>query len=103
MQDSRGLKLWGGLSAALHAAVLLLILLDLAGRRLPEPQEEAIAVELVAELPPQMAQGERPAPTPAPEPTPEPPPPPAPRPPGTPRPPPRPPPPAPPPPPPDNE
>lgn len=71
--QGRGLKLWGGLSAALHAAVLLLILLDLVPRRLPEPKEEAIAVELVAEAPPQMAQGERPAPTPAPEPTPEPP------------------------------
>lgn len=65
MQD-KGLKLWGGVSAALHAAVLLLILLDLVGRRLPEPMEEAIAVELVTEAPPQMAQAERPAPSPEP-------------------------------------
>ena len=50
MRD-RGLKLWGGLSAALHAAALLLILLDMVPRRLPEPKEEAIPVEVVAELP----------------------------------------------------
>jgi outer membrane biosynthesis protein TonB len=71
--QGRGLKRWGGLSAALHAAVLLLILLDLGTRKLPEPTEEAIAVELISESPPQMAQAERPAPAPSPEPTPEPP------------------------------
>ncbi|HYI82876.1 MAG TPA: energy transducer TonB, partial [Acetobacteraceae bacterium] len=67
------MKRWGGLSAALHAAVLLLVLLDLPGRRLPEPMEDAIAVELIAEAPPQMAQADRPAPAPSPEPAPEPP------------------------------
>jgi hypothetical protein len=72
MQD-RGLKLWGGLSAALHAAVLLLFMLDLVTRRMPEPVEQAIAVELVTEAPTQMAQAERPAPAPAPEPAPQPP------------------------------
>ncbi|WP_408871482.1 hypothetical protein, partial [Craurococcus roseus] len=74
MQDDKGLKLWGGLSAALHAAVLLVVLLGLVDRRrVPEPTEEAIAVELVTEAPPQMAQAERPAPAPSPEPTPQPP------------------------------
>src|SRR5918993_514455 len=71
MQEGRGLKLWGGLSAALHAAVLLLLLLDLLpGRRLPEPTEDAIAVELVAEAPPQMTQAEPAPPPPPPRPPP---------------------------------
>lgn len=69
-----GLRFWGWVSAGLHAALLLALLLDLAARRFEEPEEQALSVELVAQLPPQMAQGERLAPTPAPpEPVPEPP------------------------------
>ncbi len=65
-----GLRFWGGVSAALHAAVLLLILFDLTTRKFEEPQEQAIAVELVAQLPAQQAQGEVPAPSPSPDPDP---------------------------------
>lgn len=68
-----GLRFWGGVSAALHAAVLLLILLDLTTRKFEEPKEQAIAVELVAQLPAEQAQGDVPAPTPAPDPEPQPP------------------------------
>lgn len=71
--QSRGLRFWGVVSAALHAGVLLAILLDLAARRFEEPREQAIAVEVVADLPPEMAQGDVPAPRPAPDPVPLPP------------------------------
>ncbi|MBY0335966.1 MAG: energy transducer TonB, partial [Acetobacteraceae bacterium] len=58
------LNLWLAVSAALHLVVVLFLLLDLVPRKLPEPQEQAIAVELVA--PTELAQGEQPAPVPAP-------------------------------------
>lgn len=63
---ARGLGFWGGVSAAIHAALLLAILLDLAFRKINEPTEQAVAVEIVAALPPSQAQGERPAPVPGP-------------------------------------
>ncbi len=71
----RGLRFWGMISAALHAAVLLAILLDLATRKFQEPEEQAISVEVVSDLPTQMAQGDSPAPRPADAPEPVPPPP----------------------------
>ncbi|WP_188902694.1 hypothetical protein [Caldovatus sediminis] len=71
-----GLRGWAAVSAALHLAVALLALFDYRFRRFEEPPEMAIAVELVAELPPQQARGEQPAPEEAaPEPAPIPPPP----------------------------
>lgn len=71
--ELRGLRFWGAVSAALHATVLALILIDLATRKFEEPKEQAVAVEVVAELPPQQAQGEVPAPRAAPDPVPRPP------------------------------
>jgi hypothetical protein len=70
---TQGLRFWGLVSAALHAAVLALILLDLALRRFEEPREQGISVELVADLPPEMARGEVAAPRPAPDSVPTPP------------------------------
>src|SRR5690349_20662153 len=70
----RGLKFWAWVSAGVHAALLLVLLLDLAARKFEEPEEQALAVEVVAALPPQQAQAERLAPVAAPPtPTPEPP------------------------------
>jgi len=63
---ARGLRFWGAVSAALHGAVLLVLLLDLAFRKLDEPIETGIAVEVIAALPPSQAQGEQPAPVPGP-------------------------------------
>jgi hypothetical protein len=60
------MRFWGWLSAALHALLLLLLILFGLPRPLPEPVEEAISVELINEAPVQEAQGERPAPTPGP-------------------------------------
>ncbi len=68
-----GFRLWITVSAAAHLALLLLVLLDLAPRRIPEPEEAAIPVELIAPVPAQMAQGDRPAPLPAPDAVPAPP------------------------------
>ncbi|MGY4803311.1 hypothetical protein ACVMLK_17855, partial [Teichococcus aerofrigidensis] len=65
-----GLRFWGGISAALHALVGLLLLFQLPGRELPPPQE-AIPVELVTPDAPQLAQAPAPLPMPAP-PAPEP-------------------------------
>jgi hypothetical protein len=70
----QGLRFWGWVSAALHGVLLLALLFDLASRKFEEPKEQGLAVELVAALPPQQAQGNRPAPVAAPaEPVPEPP------------------------------
>ena len=56
----RGMRFWGLVSAALHVALLVLGLVFGLPRPLQEPQEEAIAVEVVTA--PQLAQGEQPAP-----------------------------------------
>ncbi|MDB5413642.1 MAG: hypothetical protein JWR10_1977, partial [Rubritepida sp.] len=75
--DERRFRLWVCLSFGLHLLVLVAILLDLDPKRIDEPREQAIAVELIA--PAQTAQGDTPAPHPAPPttvpapPTPEPP------------------------------
>lgn len=69
----RGFRLWVGVSAALHVVALLLLILELLPRRLPEPVEQALEVELIAPVPAQQAQGDVPAPTPAPSPVPAPP------------------------------
>jgi hypothetical protein len=69
-----GLRFWGWVSAGLHATLILVLLLDLATRKFEEPQEQALAVEVVADIPPQQAQGEQAAPVAAPPtPMPEPP------------------------------
>lgn len=57
-------RLWVGASLGLHVLLLGLMLVQLDSRRMEEPRETAIAVELVA--PAQIARGETPAPTPAP-------------------------------------
>jgi hypothetical protein len=70
------LNRWGLVSAGLHASILAVGALFVLARPIPEPEEQGIAVELVAAGPPQMAQGDLPRPTPAPpapEPTPTPP------------------------------
>ncbi len=73
MSAFRGMRFWVGLSAALHLAALLFFILDFLPRRIPEPEEIAIPVELIAAVPPQQAQGEVAAPRPAPDPVPAPP------------------------------
>jgi len=67
---SRGVGFWGAVSAGLHAALLLLLVLYGLPRPIEEPLEQAVAVELVTNLPAQQAEGETPAPTPAPAPEP---------------------------------
>lgn len=69
--QAKGLRFWGWVSAALHGFVLALILLDLATRRFEEPEEQAIAVEVVADLPAEQARGDVPAPRPTPAPVPQ--------------------------------
>ncbi|WP_424811161.1 hypothetical protein [Roseococcus sp. YIM B11640] len=75
--EERRFRLWLGISVGLHIVLLVAILLDFDRRRIEEPREQAIEVELIA--PAEMAQGETPAPHPAPPtpvpapPTPEPP------------------------------
>ncbi|HZH47577.1 MAG TPA: hypothetical protein VEY31_13175, partial [Roseococcus sp.] len=68
--DDRRFRLFVGGSLGLHLAVLAAMLLGLPKRDLPEPTEQAIAVELIA--PSEMAQGEQLAPRPAPNPVPAP-------------------------------
>jgi hypothetical protein len=70
---TRGVGFWAAVSAALHVALLALLLLVGLPRHIEEPEEQAMTVELVAELPPQLAQGETPAPRPSPSPEPRPP------------------------------
>ncbi|MCA3280629.1 MAG: hypothetical protein ING10_15285 [Roseomonas sp.] len=79
LPDKR-LNKWLMISAALHLAVLGIGALFSLARSIPEPQEQGIAVELVAPGPAQMARADSPAPTPGPTapptptpPTPEPP------------------------------
>lgn len=72
MARLRGIRLWVAVSAAAHLAALLALLIGLP-KRLPEPEETSFPVELIAALPPQMAQGEQLAPRPAPDPVPQPP------------------------------
>ncbi|WPB86338.1 hypothetical protein [Sediminicoccus rosea] len=62
MDDGR-FRLWVGVSLGAHLLVLVLILFELAPKRLPEPTEQAFAVEFA---PAQQAQGDTPAPRPAP-------------------------------------
>jgi hypothetical protein len=60
----RRLNLALGISFGLHALVILALLLEMVPRRLPEPVETGISVELVS--PTELARGERLAPTPDP-------------------------------------
>jgi outer membrane biosynthesis protein TonB len=69
--EERRFRLWLGVSLGLHVALVLALLLEFDRRRLEEPPELGIAVELVG--PAEMAQGEQLAPRPAPEPVPQPP------------------------------
>jgi hypothetical protein len=55
MSAFRGMRFWVGLSVALHLAALLFLILDVLPRRIPEPEEIAIPVELIAPMPPQQA------------------------------------------------
>lgn len=73
MSAFRGMRFWVGLSVALHLAALLFLILDFLPRRIPEPEEIAIPVELIAPVPPQQAQGDVAAPRPAPSQVPAPP------------------------------
>jgi len=59
MEDGR-FRLWVGASLAAHLLVLGAIMLDLDRRKIEEPREQAIEVELIA--PTETAQGETPAP-----------------------------------------
>ena len=61
--DDRRFHLWVGMSFGAHLLALVLILFELAPKRLPEPVEQAFAVEFA---PAQQAEGETPAPRPAP-------------------------------------
>src|SRR3954471_8520390 len=64
---TRGMRFWGGVSAAVHVGALLLGLLFGLPRPLKEPEEQAVAVEIVtATSDAQIAQGERLAPVAAP-------------------------------------
>src|SRR3954469_12747726 len=64
---TRGMRFWGGVSAAVHVAALLLGLIFGLPRPLKEPEEQAVAVEIVTATPDaQTAQGDRPAPVAAP-------------------------------------
>lgn len=70
------LNRWGAVSAGLHLLILAIGTLFVLARPIPEPEEQGIAVELVAPGPPLLAQGDLPRPVPAPpapEPTPTPP------------------------------
>ncbi len=64
--DGNSLNRWGAVSAALHVAVLGIGALFVLARPIPEPEEQGIAVELVASGPPMMAQADVPRPLPAP-------------------------------------
>ena len=79
LPDKR-LNKWLMLSAGLHVALLGIGALFTLARSIPEPQEQGIAVELVAPGPAQVARADSPAPVPGPTspptptpPTPEPP------------------------------
>ncbi|MCE2919542.1 MAG: energy transducer TonB, partial [Roseomonas sp.] len=64
LPDNR-LNKWLMLSAGLHAALLIIGALFTLARSIPEPQEQGIAVELVAPGPAQMARADTPSPNPA--------------------------------------
>ena len=70
------LNRWAAVSAGLHALILAIGALFALARPIPEPEEQGIAVELVAAGPPLLAEGQAPRPVPeppAPEPAPPPP------------------------------
>jgi hypothetical protein len=67
------MRFWVGLSVALHLAALLFLILDVLPRRIPEPEDIAIPVELIIPMPPQQARGDVAAPRPAPDQVPAPP------------------------------
>ncbi len=64
LPDKR-LNKWLMVSAGLHVALLAIGALFSLARSIPEPQEQGIAVELVAPGPAQMARAETPSPNPA--------------------------------------
>ena len=65
LPDKR-LNKWLMVSAGLHVALLGIGALFSLARSIPEPEEQGIAVELVAPGPAQMARADSPAPTPGP-------------------------------------
>jgi hypothetical protein len=67
------MRFWGGVSAAVHVAALVLGLIFGLPRPLREPEEQAVAVEIVNPGPAETAQGEQPAPVAAPASAPQPP------------------------------
>jgi outer membrane biosynthesis protein TonB len=69
--EERRFRLWVGVSLGLHVLFVAAMLLELDRRRIEEPPEIGIAVELVG--PAEMAQGEQLAPRPAVDPVPQPP------------------------------
>ena len=73
MSAFRGMRFWVGLSVALHLAALLFLILDVLPRRIPEPEDIAIPVELIIPMPTQQARGDVAAPRPAPDQVPAPP------------------------------
>ncbi len=71
-QPDKRLNKWLMLSALLHVAMLGIGALFTLARSIPEPEEQGIAVELVAPGPAQIARAETPAPVPGPTSTPTP-------------------------------
>ena len=61
-QPDKRLNKWLMLSALLHVAMLGIGALFTLARSIPEPEEQGIAVELVAPGPAQIARAETPAP-----------------------------------------
>ena len=64
-QPDKRLNKWLMVSAGLHVALLAIGALFSLARSIPEPQEQGIAVELVAPGPAQMARADTPSPVPA--------------------------------------
>ena len=52
------LNRWGVVSAGMHALILVIGMLFVLARTIPEPEEQGIAVELVSPGPPQLAQAD---------------------------------------------
>ena len=67
VDDDRRLVQWAGVVLGLHALLLALALISVDPRKIDEPLEQAIPVEVVSAEPTQMARGDVAAPRPAPD------------------------------------
>ncbi|MCG7358658.1 hypothetical protein MHL39_18745, partial [Roseomonas mucosa] len=65
MRWPRGLREWAYVSAALHLLAFLVILIQLPARKVDEPMEQGIPIEVITPEAAQLAQADKPSPSPS--------------------------------------